>query len=81
MTHLVVIGGTHVAWQGQPLLQAAGASNFFEWSRPSSMMNASSSEVSVTPWFEQLTGGISIQGPSFSSAEVNNISPPYAEKH
>jgi hypothetical protein len=74
MTHLVVIGGTHVAWQGQSLLKTAGASNFFEWSAQKAVMNASSSEISVTPLFEQLMG-------ETAATDVSNISSPYAEKH
>src|SRR5258708_23462314 len=31
LAHLIVIGGTYVAWQGQPLLKTAGPSPFFEW--------------------------------------------------
>jgi hypothetical protein len=74
LTHLVVIGGTHVAWQGQTLLDALATADFFEWSRRDAAMNVSSSEVSVTPLFEQLTGGM-------STTDVSNISSPYAEKH
>ena len=74
MTHLVVIGGTHVAWQGQSLLKTAGACNFFEWSAQKAVMNASPSEISVTPLFEQLMG-------ETAATDVSNISSPYAEKH
>jgi hypothetical protein len=85
LTHLVVIDGTHVAWQGQPLLKALGKSNFFEWSRQNAVMNASSSEVSVTPLIEQLTGERwtieEMTGRARSSpVDVNPISSPYAEK-
>ncbi len=31
LTHLIAIGGTQVAWQGQPLLKATGPAAFFEW--------------------------------------------------
>jgi hypothetical protein len=74
MTHLVVIGGTRVAWQGQSLLKTAGESHFFEWSKQNAVTNASSSEISVTSLFAQLTG-------ETSTADVNNISSPYVEKH
>ena len=67
LAHLVVIGGTYVAWQGQPLLKAAGPFAFFEWRRQGAMMNAAPGEFSVTPLFEELTGGAR--------------SSPYAEKH
>jgi len=59
LTRLVVIGGTRVAWQGQPLLKAEGPSGFFEWSGRDAVMNAAPGEFSVTPLFEALTGGAS----------------------
>jgi hypothetical protein len=74
LIHLVVIGGTHVAWQGKPLLKAARTSNFFEWRRQDAVI-AEPSEFSVTPLFEELTGGA-----NRSTADLN-ISSPYAEKH
>jgi hypothetical protein len=86
LTHLVVIDGTHVAWQGQPLLKASGKSNFFEWSRQKAVMNASSHEVSVTSLIEQLTGERwtteeMTGGVRSSPVDVNPTSSPYAEKH
>jgi hypothetical protein len=68
LAHLVVIGGTYAAWQGQPLLKAAAPSGFFEWRRRDAeiVMNGAPSEFSVTPWFEELT---------------SERSSPYAEKH
>ena len=68
LTHLVVIGGTHVAWQGQPLLTVAEKSAFFEWRRQDALMNAEPGEFSVTPLFEELTG-------------ARHSSSPFAEKH
>jgi hypothetical protein len=70
LAHLVVIGGTYVAWQGQPLLKAAGA--FFEWRRQDAVINAASGEFSVTALFEEMTGG---------ELASNRSSSPYAEKH
>jgi Heparinase II/III-like protein/Heparinase II/III N-terminus len=55
LAHLIVIGGTHAAWQGQPLLKAAGPSGFFEWRRRDAVMNGAPGEFSVTPLFEELT--------------------------
>jgi hypothetical protein len=86
LAHLVVIDGTHVAWQGQPLLKALGKSNFFEWSRQNAVMNASSSEVSVTSLIEQLTGEHwtteeMTGGARSSPVDVSPTSSPYAEKH
>jgi hypothetical protein len=57
LTHLVVIGGTQVAWQGQPLLAAAGPSAFFEWRKRDAMMNRAPGGLSSTALFEELTGG------------------------
>ncbi len=57
LAHLIVIGGTQVAWQGQPLLKAAEPSAFFEWRRQDALMNAVPGEFSVTALFEELTGG------------------------
>ncbi len=61
LKHLVVIGGTYVNWQGQPLLKAAGPCEFFEWSAEDALLNhrltnQTPGEFSVTPLFEQLTG-------------------------
>jgi hypothetical protein len=86
LAHLVVIDGTHVVWQGQPLLKALGKSNFFEWSRQNAVMNASSSEVSVTSLIEQLTGEHwtteeMTGGARSSPVDVSPTSSPYAEKH
>jgi hypothetical protein len=72
LAHLVVIGGRHVAWQGQPILLAAAPSAFFEWRRRDAMMNPQPGEFSVTPRFEELTGGT-------GSSSANSSS--YAEKH
>ena len=79
LAHLVVIGGTYVAWQEQPLLKAAGPSAFFEWRRQDAVMNAVPGEFSVTALFEELTGG------SRSSCLVDedsshHSSSPYAER-
>jgi hypothetical protein len=76
LAHLIVIGGTYVAWQGQPLLKAARPSNFFEWRKQDALMSAMPGEFSVTALFEELTGGL-----ASSSVGVNSRSSPYAEKH
>jgi hypothetical protein len=67
LMHLVVIGGSYAAWQGQPLLKMAQAAAFFEWRKHEPVFHAQGGEVVVTPWFERLTS-------SRSSA-------PFAEKH
>ncbi len=74
LSHLVVIGGTHVAWQGRPLLQASGSATFFEWHGHDTMMHAESGHFSVTPLFDELTGSVS--APSASAGPST-----YAEKH
>jgi len=76
LAHLIVIGGTYVAWQGQPLLKAAEPSNFFEWRKQDAMTNAAPGEFSVTPLFEELTGDS-----RSSAAGLNRNSSSYAEKH
>jgi hypothetical protein len=76
LAHLIVIGGTYVEWQGQPLLKAARRSDFFEWRKQDALMHAMPGEFTVTALFEQLTDGL-----ASSSAGVNSSSSPYAEKH
>ncbi len=73
LTHLVVIGGTHVAWQGKPLMTADASFTFFEWRKQDAITNAGLSRVSLTPLFEQLTGGS-------APFDVSPISTTYAEK-
>ncbi len=85
LAHLIVIGGTQVAWQGQPLLKAEGPSTFFEWRRQDAVMNAVPGEFSVTALFEELTGGSRSSYPvvdhdsSHRSPSPSGPSP-YAEK-
>jgi hypothetical protein len=81
LAHLVVIGGTQVAWQEQPLLNAAGPSAFFEWRRQDAVMNAVPGEFSVTALFEELTG-CSRSSHAGVDHDSSHLSPsPYAEKH
>lgn len=91
LAHLVVIGGTRVAWQGQPLLQAEGPSDFFEWRGQDALMNAAPREFSITPLFEGLTGGSrssssglnhdSTKRDSSKQDSLNRSLSTYAEKH
>ena len=85
LVHLVVIGGKHVAFQGQPLLTAAGTFAFFEWRRQDAVMNAAPESVSVTSLFEKLTGDSSSLSAGLnhgsSKHSSNRSSSPYAEKH
>ena len=68
LTHLIVIGGTQVAWQAKPLLKLAEKSSFFEWRPQDAPISAASGDFSVTPLFEELTG-------------THHSSSPFAEKH
>jgi len=86
LAHLIVIGGTFVAWQGQPVLKAAVPSNFFEWRKQDGLMNATPGEFSDTALFEQLTGGSASSSPgvdhsSSGQDSSNEGSSTYAEKH
>jgi hypothetical protein len=76
LAHLVVIGGTQVAWEGQPLLKAERPSAFFEWRERDAVMNAAASEFSVTALFKELTHGS--RGLSLGSEHASS---PFAEKH
>ena len=81
LAHLIVIGGTQVAWQEQPLLKAAGPSAFFEWRGRDAVMNAVPGEFSVTALFEELTGGSRYSYPVVNEDSSHHSPPPYAEKH
>jgi hypothetical protein len=81
LAHLIVIGGTFVAWQGQPLLKAAGPSDFFEWRKQDALMNAMPGEFSATALFEQLTGGSASSSAGVDHSSSNQGSSTYAEKH
>jgi Heparinase II/III-like protein/Heparinase II/III N-terminus len=78
LVHLVAIGGSHLNWQGQPVLTMAGPCNFFEWHKHGAVMNATAGEFAVTALFEELTGE---EPKGDSSARLNQISSSYAEKH
>jgi hypothetical protein len=79
LTHLVVIGGTYVDWQGRPLLKVAGTSEFFEWRKQGAVMNAAADGFSVTPVFQELTG--EELASDSNRRPLNHSSSPYAEKH
>jgi hypothetical protein len=70
VVHLVVIGGSHVAWQEQPLLKAVGSSEFFEWRREGGVMNAGADAFSVTSAFEKLTRGSHLSSPDFTHSSL-----------
>jgi hypothetical protein len=86
LVHLILIGGTQAAWQGQPLLRAERQSSFFEWRKQDAVINAEPGEFSVTALFAELTGeeltGKKLAGSSrCSPMGLNPISSSYAEKH
>lgn len=74
LVHLVVVGGTYVAWQGRELIKAQGPSTFFEWRKQDGLLHAEPEPFSVAPLFYELTGG------AIPSAQSLNISSTYAEK-
>jgi uncharacterized heparinase superfamily protein len=76
LAHMVVVGGTYVAWQNQELLKAPGPSAFFEWSKQGAVLNAEPEQFSVSALFQQLTGGAPL--PTKTS---NRDSSAYVEKH
>jgi hypothetical protein len=55
LEHLIVIGGSNVAWEGKHLLHGTGPVPFFEWRRKDGM-KTSPSEYSVKPCFEEIGG-------------------------
>jgi hypothetical protein len=72
--HLIVIGGSSVAWQGDPLLNASGPFQFFEWRRHDGVLNSEREKFSTTPAFDDLIS--SLQSPS----SVLHPTSTYAEK-
>lgn len=73
LTHLVVVGGTYVAWKNRELLKAPGPSTFFEWREQDGLLHAEPARFAISPLFHELTGGASL------ATEDSNISS-YAEK-
>ena len=74
LVHLIVVGGTYVAWKGQELLKAPGPSVFFEWHKQSELLHSEPEVFTTSPLFQKLTGGAPLL------AEAVNISSTYAEK-
>jgi hypothetical protein len=83
LEHLVVIGATQVLWQEEPLLKLARPSEFFEWRRRDSVLNAMPAEFSGTPLFDSLTGRERERDTTASDslAGSNRDSSSYAEKN
>ncbi len=74
LVHLVMVGGTYLAWQNQEMLKAPRPSEFFEWRGHGAVLNADPNEFSVSPLFRNLTGGATLP------ANASNVPSTYAEK-
>jgi hypothetical protein len=74
LVHLVMVGGTYLAWQGQEMLKAPGPSAFFEWRKQDAVLHSEPHQFSVSPMFRNLTGGATLP------TDNSNISSMYAEK-
>jgi len=79
LVHLVMIGGTTVAWQGEPLLSVAGPAEFHEWRGQDAALNTE--DFSLTPQFYELAGGSHSSSTDVNRSSLNCSSSPYAEKH
>jgi hypothetical protein len=74
LAHLVVVGGTYVAWQGRELLRAPGPSSFFEWRKQDQLLHAEPAQFSMSSLFYELTGSAIVPMESSTSSST------YAEK-
>ena len=75
LAHLIVIGGSSATWRGEPLLNADGPFQFFEWRRRDGVINSETESVSTTPAFEELTASLNC------SSTISHPTSTYAEKH
>lgn len=60
LVHLIVVGGTYVSWQKQPLLKATSPCAFFEWREQGGVLNSQPEPFTLFPLFQELTRGGSI---------------------
>ena len=74
LAHLIVIGGSSAAWRGEPLLNADGPFQFFEWRRRDGVINSERESISTTPAFDELTASLNCSSP------VSHPTSTYAEK-
>jgi hypothetical protein len=86
LDHFVLIGGTQVLFQGKPMLKASRPSEYFEWRRQGSVMNAAGGDFSFTALFETLTGTQMSRdshrvGMHSITSSSDRDSSSYAEKH
>ena len=54
LEHLIVIGGSSICWQGEPLLSAGAPFQFLEWRRRDGLINSEREKFSTTPAFQEL---------------------------
>lgn len=76
LVHLVVIGGSYVAWQGEQLLKAEKPCSCLEWRKQDGMIHADPDVFSFSALFQELTGAS-----SSSSDTTRNTSSRFAEKN
>jgi hypothetical protein len=74
LAHLIVIGGSSVAWHGRPILDAPAPSKYFEWRRHDGIINAEPVGFSTTPVFDELIGDL------HSRSSISHPTSTYAEK-
>jgi hypothetical protein len=74
LVHLIMVGGTYVAWQSQELLKASAPSAFFEWRKQDAVLHAEPDQFSVSPLFQKLTGG------AIARSDSSTATSTYAEK-
>jgi Heparinase II/III-like protein/Heparinase II/III N-terminus len=80
LVHLVVIGGTYLAWRGETVLTAVTSNGFFEWRRSDALVNTGNGGFTMTPSFENLADSADPLSAGAGSA-LPDSSATYAEKH
>ena len=73
--HIVAIGGSSLAWQGEPLLNASRPFQFYEWRRRDEVSNSEHEKFSTTGTFKDLVSALH----SYSSLWRPETA--HAEKH
>jgi hypothetical protein len=74
LAHLIVIGGSSVAWRGEPIVNADGPFQFFEWRRRDGIINSESERIFTTPAFDELVTSLNCSSPASHPTST------YAEK-
>jgi Heparinase II/III-like protein/Heparinase II/III N-terminus len=74
LIHLIVIGGSSAAWRGEPILNAAGPFQYFEWRRRDGIIESDRDTISTTPAFDELIMSLNC------SSAVSHPTSTYAEK-